>query len=163
MDWLLVISVAAFFAVCYLMYLMFQLLKNINRADCGNTGFRPPDTGKQFLDVIPLVNDKGNENTNMWVLDVGRHSGFRCISQWKLSKLIDDEKLDLVLEPDGLISIKNSLGQKIGYYPPQGLNYKELQSRLEQKQLIIAAVRNWGLETGGIFCCEIVVYVYGEI
>lgn len=163
MDLLFLISVTAICVMCYFLYIMNRSLDNIKRAECGFTGYRPPNTGKQFLDVIPLVDDMGNENTNLWVLDVGHHSGYRCISQWKLSKLMEDEKLYLILEPDRSISIKNSLDEKIGYYPSQDFYYKELQLRLEQGQLVIAAVRNWGLESFHAFYCGIAVYVYGEV
>lgn len=104
----------------------------------------------------------GNKIADIWILDVGRHSEHRCISQWNLSKLVEDEELNLALEPDRSVSIKNSLGKKIGYYPPQGNTYQELQLRLEQKQKVIAFVQDWGLEGYNVFRCRIAIYVYGE-
>lgn len=145
------------------MYLICEYTKNIKRAESGSVGYRPSNSEKQFLDKMPQTDDKGNEITNIWIVYVGRYSGYRCISQWNLSKLAEDEKVNLELEPDRSISIRNSSGKKIGYYPSQGINYEELQLRLEQKQKVIAAVRNWGLELSNAFHCGIAIHVYGEV
>jgi len=152
---------AAVAILCYLCFnFLFKAIRKANWTRFGG-GFHPDGRGKQFLDVVPLVDEMGNPNTNLWILEVGR-SGYPCIPQWKLSKLREDEQLMLVLEADQSISIRNSLNEKLGEYPPEEMHYRELQTRLRKKQLVLACVRNWGLESSNSYGCGIAVYVYGD-